>query len=300
MKKLVLLFPVLAIVFLGIQYFPQSVYAKEGRLTYGIQPSGPLDPGQTYSVKITVLNNRGMSCQQCSFKISFQGGPQPLDYVELNKITTNDEGIAYVNATSYVPTNRDLIIESISTQDQYNTQIIPLFYNNNPFLSVINSIKKVASLGIPFPPMGNVYPTITKQQYIGGITRTIYLKYNQPFGTKLFKISEAENNNGSMQLLRSTKDTEISIEVSALNDVNIGIQACSTSSGDDISCVGPYGLLAPRISNPIEASKSGELQVPNGGSLDFISPEERIKKETEQIDNNPFSRLFKAVYSLYK
>lgn len=294
------LYQVLVILFVGLFLGSGQAYAQQPPLSYELQPNGPLNPGQTYTIKIVGNIDKGDPCKQCSVKASFQGDPQPLDSIEPAKNITDYNGIAYINVTSYMTINRDVLVEVQSANRQVSTsQVVVLLYNNNPFLSVISLIKKVADLGIPFPPMGNVYPQITHQRYAGGFTRTIYIKSNKPFGTKLFKISQF-NSAGNTQLLRLTQDQETSVEISAFDDVNIGIQACSTSKGDDISCVGPFGLLASRITDPEEASKSGELQVPNKGLLDSGSPEERIKQEETQIDNNPFSRFFKSIFSSYK
>lgn len=299
MKKFTL-YQVLVVLFLGLFLGSGQAYAQQQPLPYELQPNGPLNPGQTYTIKIVGNIDKGNICKQCSVKASFKGDPQPLDSIEPAKNITDDNGIAYINVTSYMTINRDVLVEVQSADRQvYTPQVVVLLYNNNPFLSVISLIKKVADLGIPFPPMGNVYPQITHQRYEGGSTRTIYIKSNKPFGTKLFKILQF-NSAGNTQLLRLTRDQETSVEISAFDDVNIGLQACSTSKGDNISCVGPFGLLASRITDPEVASKSGELQVPNKGLLDSGSPEERIKQEETEIDNNPFSRFFKSIFSSYK
>lgn len=296
MKKFTL-YQVLVVLFLGLFLGSGQAYAQQPQLSYELQPNGPLNPGQTYTIKIVANTDKGDPCKQCSIKAGFQGDPQPIDSIEPAKIFTDNNGIAYINATSFVTINRELVVEvQLLNGQEYKPQVIVLSYNNNPLLSVISLIKKVVDLGIPFPPMGNVYPQITHQRYEGGLTRTIYIKSNKPFGTKLFKISQFDNN-GNTQLLRLTKDQETSIEISAFDDINIGVQACSTSKGDDISCVGPSPLLATRITDPEAASKSGELQVPNKGLLDSGSPEERIKQEESEIDNNPFSRFLKSIFS---
>lgn len=294
------LYQVLVVLFVGLFLGSGQAYAQQPPLPYELQPNGPLNPGQTYTIKIVGNIDKGNLCKQCSVKASFQGDPQPLDSIEPAKNITDNNGIAYINVTSYVTISREVVVEvQLPDGQEYKPQIIVLSYNNNPLLSVISLIKKVVDLGIPFPPMGNVYPQITHQQYKGGSTRTIYIKSNKPFGTKLFKISQS-NNNGNIQLLRLTQDQETSVEISAFDDVNIGIQACSTSKGDDISCVGPSPLLVSRITDPEAASKSGELQVPNKGLLDSGSPEERAKQEEKEIDDNPFSRFFKSIFSSYK
>lgn len=299
MKKLNL-YQVLVVLFVGLFFGSGQAYAQQPSLSYELQPNGPLNPGQTYTIKIVANLDKEDPCKQCSLKTSFQGDPQPLDSIEPAKNITDNNGIVYINATSYVTISREVVVEvQLPDGQKYKSQVIVLSYNNNSLLSVISLIKKVVDLGIPFPPMGNVYPQITHQQYEGGLTRTIYIKSNKPFGTKLFKISQF-NSNGNTQLLRLTQAHETSVEISAFDDVNIGVQACSTSKGDDISCVGPSPLLASKITDPEAASKSGELQVPNKGLLDSGSPEERIKQEETEIDSNPFSRFFKSIFSSYK
>lgn len=279
--------------------FPGQTYAIEPQFTSEVQPDGPLNPGQTYTIKVVANIDRDTPCKQCSVQATFQGDSQPLDSIEPAKNITDNNGIAYLNVTSYITTNREVLMVVRSPDGQgYKSQIVLLSYNNNPLLSVLSLIKKVVDLGIPFPPLGNVYPQITHQRYVGGPTRNIFIKYNRPFGTKLFKISQF--NTSSTQLLRLTQDQETSIEISAFDDVNLGVQACSTSKGDDISCVGPSPLLASMITDPEAASRAGELQVPNKGFLDSVSPEERIKQEEEEIDSSPFTKFFKSVYSLYK
>ncbi|MBI2196627.1 hypothetical protein HYU45_03355 [Candidatus Daviesbacteria bacterium] len=299
MKKLNL-YQVLIVLFIALFLGSGQTYAQQQPLSYELQPNGPLNPGQTYTIKIVGNTDRGVPCKQCFVNASFQGDPQPLDSIEPAKNITDNNGIAYINVTSYVTVNREVLLDiQLAGGQEHKSQVVLLSYNNNLLLSVISLIRKVVDLGIPFPPMGNVYPQITHQRYEGGLTRTIYIKSNKPFGTKLFKISQF-NSNGNAQLLRLTQDQEASVEISAFDDVNIGVQACSTSKGDDISCVGPSPLSATRITDPEAASKSVELQVPNKGLLDSGSPEERIKQEETQIDNNPFSRFFKSIFSSYK
>lgn len=284
--------------FLVLLVNPILICAEEQKFEYEIQPNNTLNPGETYTVKIQAYDVINNPCKNCAVKVNFQGDPQPLDTIEPAEIITSPDGIAYINATSYVTEKRQLFVKIISPKQESFTKTIDLSYQNNPLLSVINSIKKVADIGIPFPPLGNVYPIATKQRYSGGQTRIVFIKLNAPFGTKLFKISLINGEN--RQLIKITKDTEISVDISAFKDVNIGIQACSTSKGDDISCVGPFGLLIPKITEPIENLNAIELPVPNGGSLDSVSPKDRIKKEEAEIESNPFSRFFKTVYSFYK
>lgn len=279
---------------------PQRVGAQESDLKVStkLQPEGPLNPGQAYTLKVNSMFG-GVACDRCLVKAIFEGDSQPLDTIDPVEVYTDKNGIAYINITSYAPISRQVLIETrLLDGKAKDVQPIDLRYNNNPFLSVTSMIKKILDVGIPLPPMGNPYPQITHQNYTDGLTRTIYIKTNQPFGTKLFKYSTWSEASGS-QLLRITKDKETSVEISAFEDVNVGVQACSTSKGEDISCVGPLLLKVPALTYE-ESSKGGDLQVKNKGWSEEVDPEQLAGEEEDQINSNPFSKLLQTIYSFYK
>lgn len=241
-------------------------------------PTGPVNPGDSYEITFFVKNLQGNVCKLCGVKIYFEN-PQPGDEIIPSQGKINNQGEFYTKVTSYVPEDRNLLIDVRTSEDNLNTSSVTLKYHRNNILSfvrlVTSTISKVGSL----PPMGNIYARATKQRSIGENKREVDLEWNPPFGTRRVDIyTNPKDSSESGQLIKSTREKKAKIIISTLEDVYINARACTV--GD--SCVDSLPLLIPKIS-----SSEGELNVPNFG---FLNPSDQIANMEEE-ENKSFDLL---------
>lgn len=288
--------------------------------TIEVIPPGPQDPGEQYEVKVTVKVNGGV-CKNCPIEWSFQDQmsgdevvsiEQPGDALIPHGDTTNERGEAKVTVTSYAP-NRTLMVKATLPGGSPITKEVLLPYEDKPLLAFIKLVTYYVGKGYVLPPFGNVLAKATKQVYIGGDTREIFLEWNTPLGARRFdtyafntetmKVDPIYHSIYGAQdkktyLVKTTPEAKTSIQVPALVDVGINVRACTTGE----NCVDAPPLRIPKITDSLSTSASGVFSIPNFG---LLSPSENYETSLKEEQNflqqffGPVMNWLKEIYSLF-
>lgn len=303
--------------------FPVKVSAGGGLVDFNISPAGPLNPGDKYNIDLSVYSDENYKdlCKGCQVQLKFvdnDGMGQPGDEILQESNTTDTLGRLKVTVTSYtvipeVGGRQIYAVVTLSDGTKFSSSLLFLNYRNIPMLGFVRLIARLISQGYKLPPMGNIYPTVTKQRYLGGEIRQISLEMNRPFGTKSYAIyvfPEKDKRTGDynelnnwykQHLMKITTESKTEINANAFDNLSISILACSQtqpvlSITSATSCVGPFDVALPRLENPL-ATQSGEVSVPPNDEQ-----QKNIQKEHNQFNNffvGPIKTFLEGIYSRF-
>ncbi|MCL5784857.1 MAG: hypothetical protein M1142_05920 [Patescibacteria group bacterium] len=320
MKKAYLPFTMLLLVLFSLPSFTK-VFAAEEPVIFNVSPKGALNPGDSYTVSLTVYRDesRRELCNDCQVKLKFvdnDGTGQPGDEILQGNNKTDALGELEATVTSYtvIPDigGRQIIAEiTLPNGVKFSSSPLLLSYRNIPMLGFVRLITKLVSEGYRLPPMGNIYPAITKQNYLGSGIRQISLEINRPFGTKSYAIyvfpkdkwaqnSSDLNNWYQQHLAKITTNSKTKIDVSAFDDLKISVLACSQvgsvmSFTSVMPCVGPDDVILSKLEHT--ATQSGEIVMPLNADQ-----QKSIQEEQNQFDQlfiGPIKAVLEGIYAKF-
>lgn len=283
MQKLTLIVYGSLILIVGLFIVP-TVSAQNGLVTFELNQPGPLNPGDTYEVKVIVRNSQDELCTGCKVRLMLdEDNPQPGDEILPIYGKTDTNGVFNAKITSF--TKDRLLFAQITSTDglKFNSAPLLLKYRDIPMLGFVRLVTKVVSQVGSLPPLGNILAKSTTQRYIGEGEREVSFEWNKPFGTRRFDVWIFDKQTNSSNLIKSTDQTKTMVEVEAFKDLSFNIRACTV--GD--SCVDSYPLVLPRM-DELAASSSSEINIPNFGLTDSY-------KDLEDINQNEEGLIFKAL-----
>jgi hypothetical protein len=267
--------------------------------SFKITPQGPINPGESYEIVVTVINPQGELCKECGIKF-YLDEPQPGDEVYPNFGRTDNDGKFYTKVTSFNK-DRTFFVDVRYSEQGLNTSSTPLPYHNNPVLGTIRLIQYMVNKVGALPPLGNVYAKAVKQRYIGNDQREIFLEYNRPFGLRRYDIYVREKDSSGSGHLVKTIDKNTSIEVNAFKDLYIDVRGCTVGE----NCVDSSELLIPGLLSYEYATSAAELEVANFGfQSEYKNYLEAEQNEQQELESNPVLRVIRPwlerVYSNFK
>lgn len=270
-------------------------------LDYKLSPEGSINPGDSYNLTFIAEKEKGEVCKSCGVKVFFKEEDQePGDMIAPNTGITDQKGSFGTTITAFSTRDRTLTVEVRTSEETLNRTNIVLPYQGNEIVATFKLINFVVSRVGFLPPMGNIYPIIKEQKYLGDDIREVSLEWNQPFGARIYDVSYYPKDGRYEERETISFRTNMGqIQVPSTENLNILVSACTTEN--DLSCVGPVSLDLPSL----EASQTatGEaIPVKNYG-LGDVNYEDYLKWQKEDeghLEGGMFGLFRSWLEGLYK